>query len=594
MKSNAVASVRVMLSISCIGMAKTGIALLIVISLAGNVARAQDNGSSLPPPDTSNPRATLKTFIDYCNEFHRLTAADRYFDRRSPHHRPLIRGILDCLDTSELPDYARDDIASESAACLKEILDRVALPPFEDVPDIEAIEAAGGPGELSRWNIPGTRIVIARVEEGPQKHEYLFTPGTIGRAMERYEEIELLDYRTTGPEISKGLYRWYASAPGHPMIAVIVDRLPEWTRERAFGLAIWQWAGLVLALLITVLVMMLAYRLERLLAVRWCERAPFRYGLTIILFVGAALVPLGFKYFVENALTIRGTLLYVASFSANFVALLGATIVVFGAGGRIAVIIIASPRVTTKGLNAQLIRIACKLASIVVAVIIFLEGGHFLGIPVTTLLASAGVGGLAVALAAQDTLKTLFGTIMLLADKPFRVGERIIFGKYDGVVEDIGLRSTRIRLLTGHQAHIPNDELARTDIENVSQRPHIRRTATIEMPSDTPVAKVKRALQIVRMAVDNHEGMVEDFPPRIFLRDMNESSIGILMIYWYHPANYWDYLEFSEKVNLQIMEQLETEDIPFAAPALMVHTVENQRPGLKAELSSKDEQLEDD
>jgi MscS family membrane protein len=340
--------------------------------------------------------------------------------------------------------------------------------------------------------------------------------------------------------------------------------------------------------------MMLAYRLERLLAARWRERAVFRYGLTILLFVGAALVPLVFKYLVENDLTIRGTPLYVASFSANFVALLGAIIVVFGAGDRIAVIIIASPRVTTKGLNAQLIRIACKLTSLVTAVIIFLEGGHYLGIPLTTLLASAGIGGLAVALAAQDTLKTLFGTIMLLADKPFRVGERIIFGKYDGVVEDIGLRSTRIRLLTGHQAHIPNDELARTDIENVSQRPHIRRKATIEMPSDTPVAKVKRALQIVRTAVDNHEGMVEDFPPRVFLRDMNESSIGILMIYWYHPANYWDYLAFSEKVILQIMEQLETEDIPFASPALTVHNVEHQRPGLNAETSSKDEQREDD
>ena len=102
------------------------------------------------------------------------------------------------------------------------------------------------------------------------------------------------------------------------------------------------------------------------------------------------------------------------------------------------------------------------------------------------------------------------------------------------------------------------------------------------MPSDTPVAKVKRALQIVRTAVDNHEGMQEDFPPRVFLRDMNESSIGILVMYWYHPANYWDYLAFSEKVNLQIMEQLEKEGIPFAAPGLTVQTVEHQRPGLNA------------
>ena len=133
------------------------------------------------------------------------------------------------------------------------------------------------------------------------------------------------------------------------MIAVIVDRLPEWTRERAFGLAIWQWAGLFLALLITVLVMALAYRLQRLLAVRWRETAAFRYGLTILLSVGAALVPLVFKHIVEQALTIRGTPLYVASFSASFVALLGAIIVVFGAGNRIAAIIIASPRVNSQG-----------------------------------------------------------------------------------------------------------------------------------------------------------------------------------------------------------------------------------------------------
>jgi len=580
MKSKSDASVR---RVACFGrtvMAGAEIGLLVVISLAANVAEAQDNSSSLAMADTSSPRATLKTFIDFCNEFHRLTEADRYFDRRSPRQRPLVRGILDCLDTSELPDYARNDIASEAATCLKEILDRVPLS-IEMAPDIAAIEAAGGPEQLSKWQIPGTRLTIARVEEGPQKHEYLFTPGTVERAFERYEEIEHLDYRKTSPEVSRGFYRWYATAPGHPMVAAIVDRLPEWTRERAIGLAIWQWAGLLLALVIAVFIMGLAYRVDQLLATRWRKRAVL-YSLSIVLSIGAALVPLAFISVVEEAFTIRGTPLYVASFSANMVTLLAAIIVVFGLGGRIAAMIIATPWVTSTGLNAQLIRISCRLATIVAAAIIFLEGGHYLGIPLTTLLASAGVGGLAVALAAQDTLKTLFGTIMLLADKPFRVGERIIVGKYDGVVEDIGLRSTRIRLLTGHQAHIPNDELARTDIENVGRRPHIRRTATIEVPSDTPVVKVKRALQIIRTAVENHEGMEEDFPPRVFLRDMNESSIGIVMFYWYHPANYWDYLAFTEKVSLQIMEQLEAENIPFAAPALTVHTAEDQRTGLNA------------
>lgn len=575
-----------MLADGSIGMIQIGIVLVVIMSSARNVATAQDSVSTLPTADTSSPRATLKTFIDSLNAFHRLTEADRYFDRRSPHHRQIVRNVLDCLDTSELPDYARDDIASEAAACLKEIIDRVALPPFEEIPDVEAIEVAGGPEKLSRWHLPGTGFTIARVEEGSHKHEYLFTPGTIDRAFDIYEELNHLDYRTTGPKVSRGLYRWYATVPGHPMVAVFVDRLPEWTRERAFGLAIWQWISFLLALLITVGIMALAYRLERLLAVRWRERAVLLYGLTILLPLSAALIPLVFKIILERDLTIRGTPLYVASFCANLIALLGATIVVFGAGSRIAVLIIASPRITSGGLNAQLIKIACKLASSVAALIIFLEGGRYLGIPLTSLLASAGISGLAVALAAQDTLKTLFGTIMLLADKPFLVGERIIFGKYDGVVEDIGLRSTKILLLTGHQALIPNDELARTDIENVGRRKHIRRTAIIELPSDTPVVKVKRALEIIRNAVDNHEGMEEDFPPRVFLRDMNESSIGILIMYWYQPANYWDYLAFSEKVNLQIMEQLETENISFAAPALTVHTAKPQLP--KSESSHSD------
>ena len=145
-------------------------------------------------------------------------------------------------------------------------------------------------------------------------------------------------------------------------------------------------------------------------------------------------------------------------------------VAIFAASNRIADMIIASPRIHPQGLDAQLIRIVSKLTSLLASVIVFLAGGQYLGIPLTTLLASAGIGGLAVALAAQDTLKALFGTITLMADKPFRVGERIIFQKYDGVVEDIGLRSTRIRLLTGHQATVPNDELARSDIENVGRR----------------------------------------------------------------------------------------------------------------------------
>jgi MscS family membrane protein len=243
----------------------------------------------------------------------------------------------------------------------------------------------------------------------------------------------------------------------------------------------------------------------------------------------------------------------------------------------LAELIIASPKIHPKGIDAQLIRLGFRVLGIVAAVVVVLEGGRYLGIPLTTLLAGAGVGGLAVALAAQDSLKNLFGSMMIILDKPFSVGDRIIVKGYDGIVEEIGLRSTKIRLLTGHQAAVPNDELARADIENVGRRPYIRRTAVLEMPSNTPVAKVKRALEIVSAVLENHEGMADDFPPRVFLRDLKESSIGIFIIYWYHPPNYWDFLAFSQKINLQIMEELEAEQIPFASPALTIEMSEEHK-----------------
>ena len=221
MNSNVRAALESLLRIGNVGIANAGAVILIIVSLVGHVTAAEEDGHSVTRADTSSPRATLKSFIDSCNEFHQLTTADRHFDRRSPYHRPSVRRVLDCLDTSELPDYARDEIAAEAAACLKEVLDRVPLS-IEEAPDAEAIKAAGGPENLIRWDIPGTRLTIARVEEGPQKHEYLFTPGTVGRAVQYYEEIEHLDYRKKGPEVSRGFYRWYSTAPGHPMLARMV------------------------------------------------------------------------------------------------------------------------------------------------------------------------------------------------------------------------------------------------------------------------------------------------------------------------------------------------------------------------------------
>jgi len=518
--------------------------------------------------DTSSPRDTLRSFIDACNELDEIVKEDRFFDRTNPDHSNIGQRVLDCIDTSQLPAFARDDRASEVAACVKEILDRVELPPWDEIPDTEEIESAGGYEKLSTWRIPGTRITIARVDEGPQKHEYLFSPGTVDRAVEYYRTIESKPYRTTGPATSEGLYRWYMSAPGHPVLADIVKRLPEnIQRGRSFGLTTWKWPGLLIALALTIGVMVIAYRLQFAVTSRVQSKNPIKYCLTIVFPIIAMVAPIVFKNVAKNYLTVRGNPLYILSFVANLTALLAAIVVLFAATHRIAESIIASPKINPKGLNAQLIRITSQLVSLLAAVIVFLVGGQYLGFRIGALLASAGIGGVALALGAQDTLKTLFGTLSLMADKPFRVGDRIQFKTYDGVVEDIGLRSTKIRLLTGHLVTLPNDQLAGSDIENIGRRKYIRRKAQIHIPLNTPSEKVERALDIIREKLANQEGMDPELPPRIFFDEFGEDAFILKFFYWYTPPDYWEFKEYSEKLNLEIFRAFEAEGIQFSLPS---------------------------
>ncbi|MBN2704461.1 MAG: mechanosensitive ion channel family protein [Pontiellaceae bacterium] len=186
--------------------------------------------------------------------------------------------------------------------------------------------------------------------------------------------------------------------------------------------------------------------------------------------------------------------------------------------------------------------------------------------PITSLLAGLGVGGLAVALAAQETIKNFFGSLVIFADKPFELGERIVVSGQDGVVEEVGFRSTRIRTLSGHLVTIPNGELANLMIENVGKRPYIKRVMDIGITYNTPPEKVQQALDILKELLDNHEGINADFPPRVFFADFGNFSLNLRAIYWYHPAEYWDYIAFSEKINMQLLQRYNEAGIEFAFP----------------------------
>ncbi|NLE37156.1 MAG: mechanosensitive ion channel family protein [Pirellulaceae bacterium] len=237
-----------------------------------------------------------------------------------------------------------------------------------------------------------------------------------------------------------------------------------------------------------------------------------------------------------------------------------------------------------------LLRRSLRVVLIVMAAMFTAES--IFGQPIGTWLAGLGIAGLAISLAAQDSLKNFFGSITILLDRPFKVGERINCVGYDGVIEDIGFRSTKIRTLTGHLVNVPNANIVNSPVENIGSRPFIRRNLNLTITYDTPREKIAEAVAIVKRILVE-DGIREpihprikgdDYPPRVFFNDYNADSLNLFIMYWYAPPVYWEYMEHAERLNLRIFEEFEAAGIDFAFPTQTVYLAGDEKRKLAVDL----------
>ncbi|MCG3147992.1 MAG: hypothetical protein PCFJNLEI_01434 [Verrucomicrobiae bacterium] len=217
--------------------------------------------------------------------------------------------------------------------------------------------------------------------------------------------------------------------------------------------------------------------------------------------------------------------------------------------------------------DAQMAKLMMPVVSKSIKVFVIIIGAlttaQYMGLPITSVIAGLGIGGIAVALAAQNTLANLFGTITLLADRPFRVGDRVNIDKYDGTVETIGLRSTRIRTLEGHLVTLPNKIVADSGITNISLRPNIRQLFTINLTYDTTPAKMREALEIVREILRAHP-LTHDFI--VNWKDYGPHSLDIFVVYWAKTTDFKLFLNALEEINLSIKQRFDAAGLDFAFP----------------------------
>lgn len=214
-------------------------------------------------------------------------------------------------------------------------------------------------------------------------------------------------------------------------------------------------------------------------------------------------------------------------------------------------------------LDEQLFPIVRKSLKVFVLVVAILLTSQNLGLNITSVIASLSIGGLALGLAAQDTLANLFGAVSVFVDKPFRMGDRIKLDSVDGVVEAIGMRSTRVRNLDGHLITIPNKTMGNATITNVTRRPNIKTEMKIGLTYDTSTEKMRQALAMLEEIYRKHP-MTRDLI--VSFNEFADSSLNILVVHWWGSTDYKAYLAGMQELNLTIKQRFEAAGINMAYP----------------------------
>ena len=223
---------------------------------------------------------------------------------------------------------------------------------------------------------------------------------------------------------------------------------------------------------------------------------------------------------------------------------------------------------TDKFFNEQIFTVIRKTIKAVIVVTAVLVTSQNLGIPITGMLALGSVGGLAVGLAAQDTLANLFGAVAIFMDKPFKVGDHVQVESIDGTVESIGLRSTRIRNLDGHLVTVPNKTMGNAIITNIDRRPSIKTVMNIGVTYDTSNEKLQEALAILDDIIRKHP-KTQDVT--ITFNKFGDSALNIQVVHWWNSTNNQEYLDGIQQFNLLIKQRFEQARIEMAFPTQTVY-----------------------
>lgn len=529
----------------------------------------------LVPVDTAGPREVLADFLrrmDSVQSIFRLTIASYLGSGRlftsAEERAAMARSMTMAEVADDLLEFEGLPVAVESQEfrarvllTLRDLLARVALPPLHEIPDGASMAAAG----KTSWHVPGTGIEIRRMSEGPRTGEWLFTAETILRLPEWH------DYASALPYIDKsadGFRDFYVYSP-IGLQRVIPPRwmldMPPLLNARIIGEPVWRWLGLLVGLAVA---WGLLAALTRWLAWRDARTAGVTTGdlwRRLLLPLAFGLLLFGLRWFIAHGLRFSSGV-YTA-FMIGFTVLIYAVVirVLWLAASAMAESLIASKHINTKSVDGQLVRLTMRFSAVVLTFGVLIEGANRLGLPAYSILTGLGVGGVAVALAARESLANLMGSFIVMIEKPFRVGQKIRVGGVEGIVEDIGFRSTRVRTSYDSLVSVPSSKILEAPIDNLGLRNARQVRTSVAVAHGTSRDLLIRFTDAVREAIATHPQTRKD-GIEVGLRDLAESGPVIALDFLLDVRDSGAELRCREDILLRIMECAERLGVEFAAP----------------------------
>ncbi|MGR5138862.1 mechanosensitive ion channel family protein [Vibrio jasicida] len=496
----------------------------------------------LSPPNLSTPLHALTSFnglvAEANNELNRILEDKKY---KTEPNRQKVYALFDkatqVFDLSDVPDSSQNRVALESVMLMKEILDRV--PPIE-------LSKIPNSNTLTQWRVPETSLELVKQADG----QYRFSKQTVKGL---YRDYLLVKHLPTHSEASLDYFKYYSLSAGRlipPSWFYLIEALPSAFMVEYWNQALWQWLGLTISIAGMGIVLLLLFH---------------NINTPVIRSILAVLTLSGFLYLADYQLNLTGVLMSTLNIVIELICWLLLSQVAYLIIYQACRLLMKKQR-SNSTLRHSLAQIIGTLFGSMAAIACLGYGLNRLGVPVYGIVTGLSLGGMAIALAIRPTMENLIGGVILFLDKSLSVGDYCQIGNQSGVIEQIGVRSTRLRAKDRTQITITNGDLIKHEIINFSRRDRYPFKATIGLRYETDMSQLQTITKKIADLIQEHTDVL-DSPIRVHFDTFNAYSLDIQILAHLNTTNRETFLNLQQALLISINQIVEAEGAKFAYPS---------------------------